>query len=51
MGTPLGLQQKLMRHADIGTTMNYGDPAAEDMRAANEKVVQLVMSRDELISE
>ncbi len=40
-----------MRHADIGTTMKYGDPAAADMRQANEKVVQLVMSTDELISE
>ena len=39
MGTPIGVQQKLMRHADIRTTMNvYGDAIMDDMRSAHEKV-------------
>jgi integrase len=43
-GEPIGVQQKLMRHADIRTTMNiYGDAATEDMRRANSKVVQMVL--------
>jgi integrase len=38
VGTPVGVQQKLMRHADIRTTMNiYGDAATADMREAHEK--------------
>jgi integrase len=42
VGTPVGIQQKLMRHSDIRTTMNqYGDAMTEDMREANEKVVRL----------
>ena len=44
-GTPVGVQQKLMRHSDIRTTMNqYGDALADDMREANEKVVRLALS-------
>jgi hypothetical protein len=32
IGTPVGVQQKLMRHSDIRTTMNiYGHAATEDM--------------------
>jgi len=31
--TPIGVQQKLMRHSDIRTTMNiYGDAAKEELR-------------------
>jgi len=46
VGTPVGVQQKLMRHADIRTTMNiYGDAVTEDMRLAHEKVVQLAISK------
>jgi integrase len=42
LGTPIGAQQRLMRHADIRTTMNmYGDEATEDRRQAREKVVKL----------
>ncbi len=42
VGTPVGVQQQLMRHADIRTTMNfYGDGATSDMRTAHEEVVQL----------
>jgi len=41
VGTPVGVQQKLMRHADIRTTMNiYGDAATEDMRQAHAKIVR-----------
>ena len=46
VGTPVGVQQKLMRHADIRTTMNiYGDAVTEDMRQAHEKVVRLALPR------
>lgn len=46
IGTPVGVQQKLMRHADIRTTMNiYGDAATADMRNAHEKVVRLVLPK------
>jgi integrase len=42
VGTPVGVQQKLMRHADIRTTMNlYGDAMTADMRQAHEKIVHL----------
>jgi integrase len=46
VGTPIGVQQKLMRHADIRTTMNiYGDAVTSDMQNAHEKVVRLVLPR------
>jgi integrase len=42
--TPVGVQQKLMQHADIRTTMNiYGDAASADMREAHSKVVRLAI--------
>lgn len=45
VGTPVGVQQQLMRHADIRTTMNlYGDAATAEMRQAHEKVVRLALS-------
>jgi len=44
VGTPVGVQQRLMRHADIRTTMNvYGDAATEDMAKAHSKVVRLAL--------
>ena len=44
VGTSRGVQQKLMRHAQIATTMNvYGDAMMESKRAANSKVVQMVL--------
>jgi integrase len=44
IGTPIGVQQKLMRHSDIRTTMNiYGDAATEDMREAHNKIVGLAL--------
>lgn len=44
VGTPVGVQQKLMRHADIRTTMNvYGDAATDEMTQAHSKVVGLAL--------
>lgn len=43
-GAPLGVQQKLMRHASISTTMNvYGGAFMEAKRKANTCVVQRVL--------
>lgn len=45
VGTPVGVQQKLMRHADIRTTMNiYGEAASADMVEAHGKVVGLALN-------
>lgn len=45
VGTHLSVQQKLMRHADIATTMNiYGDVVADEMRQAQSKVVALALN-------
>ena len=39
------VQQELLRHADICTTMNvYMQAIPEDLRAANSRVVRLVLS-------
>jgi integrase len=44
IGTPIGVQQRLMRHSDIRTTMNiYGDAATADMREAHGKIVALAL--------
>jgi integrase len=46
-GVPLGVQQKLMRHANISTTMNvYGGAFMESKRKANTSVVQRVFVQD-----
>jgi integrase len=40
----LAVQQKLMRHADIRTTMNvYGDVVTNEMQEAHSKVVDLAL--------
>lgn len=45
VGTPVGVQQRLMRHADIRTTMNiYGDVATPDMREAHGKIAGLALN-------
>ena len=45
VGAPTGVQQRLMRHADIRTTMNiYGDAATADMADAHGKVVGLALN-------
>jgi len=43
VGTPVAVQQKMMRHADIRTTFNiYGDVVTNEMTTASSKVAQLV---------
>lgn len=43
-GTPLGVQQRLMRHADIKTTMNtHGRAFEKSKRRANSRVAGLVL--------
>ena len=44
VGTPVGVQQKLMRHTDIRTTMRYGDAFTSDMAEAHGKVVGLALN-------
>ena len=44
VGTPVGVQQKLMRHADVRTTMRYGDAFTSDMAEAHGKVVDLALN-------
>jgi hypothetical protein len=45
VGTPIAVQQKLMRHSDIRTTMNiYGDVVTDEMAQAHSKVVGLALS-------
>jgi integrase len=44
VGTPVGVQQKLMRHSDVRTTFNlYGDAFTADMRQAHDKVVRMAL--------
>ena len=43
VGTPLGVQKRLMRHTDIRTMMRYGTSAEGDMRHAHEKIVRLAL--------
>lgn len=46
VGTPVAVQQKLMRHSDIRTTMNiYGDVVTDEMAQAQSKVVGLVLGK------
>jgi len=43
-GTPIGVQQKLMRHAQVSTTMNiYGNALMRSKREANSKVVRMAL--------
>jgi integrase len=43
-GAPMKVQQELMRHASIQTTMNvYGQALSSTKRQANSKVVQMVL--------
>jgi integrase len=45
VGTPMAVQQKLMRHADIRTTMNiYGDIVTDEMTIASGKVAGLAIN-------
>jgi integrase len=48
VGTPIAVQQKLMRHADIRTTMNtYGDVVTDEMSSAASKVAGLAVNGTE----
>jgi len=43
-GAPVGVQQKLMRHAQVSTTMNvYGNALMGAKREANSRVVKMVL--------
>jgi integrase len=45
VGTPIAVQQKLMRHADIRTTMNtYGEVVTNEMAQAASKVAGLAVN-------
>lgn len=44
VGTPIAVQQKLMRHSDIRTTMNiYGTVVTDEMEIASAKVAGLAL--------
>lgn len=46
-GAPVGVQQKLMRHSNVSTTMNvYGSSTLHAKKQANSKVVQMVMRQE-----
>jgi integrase len=45
-GAPIGVQQKLMRHSNVATTMNvYGNSTLKAKQRANSKVVKMVMKQ------
>jgi integrase len=51
-GAPIGVQQKLMRHSNVATTMNvYGNSTLRAKQQANSKVVQMVMREEEPLAE
>ena len=46
VGTPIAVQQKLMRHSDIRTTMNiYGTVVTDEMEQASSKVARLALTQ------
>jgi integrase len=46
VGTAIAVQQKLMRHSDIRTTLNiYGDVVTNEMAQAHSKVVRLAIPK------
>jgi integrase len=46
-GAPIGVQQKLMRHSNVATTMNvYGGASLRAKQQANSKVVQMVIKHE-----
>lgn len=51
-GAPIGVQQKLMRHSNVATTMNiYGNATLKAKQNANSKVVQMVIAQPKPQSE
>jgi integrase len=47
VGTGIAVQQKLMRHADIRTTMKYGDVVTDEMSVASGKIARLALNGTE----
>lgn len=46
-GAPVGVQQKLMRHANVSTTMNvYGNSTLKAKQKANSQVVQMLIRHE-----
>ena len=45
VGTPIAVQQKLMRHSDMRTMNIYGDVVTDEMGQAHSKVVDMALSR------
>jgi len=51
-GAPIGVQQKLMRHSNVATTMNvYGSSTLRAKKQANSKVVEMVMKQESPLAE
>jgi len=49
VGTPIAVQQKLMRHSDIRTTLNiYGDVVTNEMAVASSKIAELALGKSAL---
>lgn len=49
LGTPVGVQQKLMRHSDIRTTMNvYGSAYEQTKRQVNERVAGKLLGQKDV---
>ena len=46
VGTPVGVQQKLMRHTDVRTTMRYGDAFTSDMAIQDRSFPMMVGAGD-----
>ena len=47
VGTAITVQQKLMRHSDIQTTLNiYGDVVTDEMERAGSKIAALALNSD-----
>jgi integrase len=47
VGTAITVQQKLMRHSDIQTTLNiYGDVVTDEMQRAGSKIAELALKTD-----
>jgi len=45
VGTPIAVQQKMMRHTDIRTTLNiYGDVVTDEMAQAGSKIARLALN-------
>jgi integrase len=50
IGAPIGVQQKLMRHAQPSTTLTYGNALMKSKRDANSKVVRMALRSAEKVA-